>query len=94
MNELCVCLSWASGLSWLPAPQSGSPSSQPTPKKIQLPAILVTGAVSSRGPELAASATGEGACSVGQHRGDGLKHPLVSCSCLFGDVGVMILFHK
>lgn len=50
MNELCVCLSWASGLALLPASQSGSPSPQPSPKKIQLPAILVTGADLFLGP--------------------------------------------
>lgn len=61
MNELCVCLSWAAGLSLLPARQSGSPSPQPTPKKSQLPAFSVTGAVSFQDSKPAAVATIHGA---------------------------------
>lgn len=67
MNSVCISPG--------PGPQTGSLSPQPTPKKIQLPAVLVTGAVSSWGPELAASAAVEGARSVGQRCGDGSQTP-------------------
>lgn len=71
MNELCVCLSWASGLSLLPAPSVWlcvSPAHPP--KKSQLPAISVT----FQGPELAALAAMRRARSVGQRRGDRLQN--------------------